>query len=141
MQHHFDASIATAYSVNQAIFLDNLAFWTRHNKANKKNFFEGRYWTYNSMDAFLELFPYWTLNTLRKIRSKCVDNDLIIKSNFNKTKYDQTTWYSLTDKAMKLFNIELIDINEYSNPSEPNPGLICAKAQMDLRKSTDLYQI
>ena len=104
MEHSFNVGIATKYNVNVAIFLNNLAFWIHKNQANKKHFHDGRYWTYNTQEAFTELFPYWTRQNLRTVIKYCIDNNLIIKGNYNETTYDRTQWYSLTDLGLSLFD-------------------------------------
>ncbi len=103
MQHHFDINIAKQYGVNVAIFLNNIAYWLQYNVANNKHFKDGNFWTYNSHEAFLALFPYWTTQNLRTLIKKCTDENLIIKSKFNKAKYDQTSWYTLTELGLSLF--------------------------------------
>ncbi len=120
MEHHFNVSIAQKYSVNIATFLHNIAFWTQHNIANKKNFHEGLFWTYNTYEAFTILFPYWTYKQIRLIVSNCVDEGLLIEGNFNKSRYDKTKWYALTGKGLNLFNL-----------------LICPNGQIDLPEKTD----
>lgn len=126
MQHHFDIEIAKIYGVELAIFLDNIAYWTLLNKANKKHFRNGRYWTYNSQEAFTVLFPYWTRQNIRTILKKCIENDLIIQGNYNATSYDRTTWYALTDKGLSMFSkLTNGDTIGYNQPMEkldqPNP--------------------
>lgn len=103
MQHHFDISIATLYGVNVAIFLDNMAFWIQKNMANDKNFRDGFYWTYNTQKALIDLFPYWTRQTLRTTLKKCVDEKLITIKKFNKNNHDQTSWYTLSEVGLSLF--------------------------------------
>ena len=111
MNHSFDISIATEYSVDVAIFLNNIAFWTQKNIANHKHFYEGKYWTYNSYLAFTELFPYWSIQTVRRIINNCIEHDLIVKGNFNFKRYDQTNWYALTTKGLELYPTLLSKIN------------------------------
>jgi hypothetical protein len=103
MQHHFDIEIANKYGVNVAIFLNNLAFWIHKNIANKKHEYDGSYWTYNSVEAYTLLFPYWTYKQLRKIIKDCVENGLILEGNYNKSPYDRTKWYALSDLGLSLF--------------------------------------
>lgn len=107
MEHHFNVEVAQQYGVNEAILLDNIAFWIRKNKANKKHFHEDRYWTYNSSEAFSELFPYWSTDQIDRIIKKCVAAGLLIISNFNDTKYNRTRWYGLTDKGLELFSMSI----------------------------------
>lgn len=106
MNHSFDVGLAIAFKDERlAIFMHHITFWTLSNSANEKNFHDGRYWTYNSIEAFAELFPYWTPKIMRGVIEKCVKNGLLLKGNFNENKYDRTSWYALSDYACKLLNI------------------------------------
>ena len=116
MNHSFDIEIARTYSVDIAIFLNNIAFWLIKNIANRKHFHDGTYWTYNTQNAFLEIFPYWSRQSLRRIINSCIEKELMIEGNYNDFKYDQTKWYALTSKGLELFKIEI--------PEEPAPSLI-----------------
>jgi hypothetical protein len=103
MHHSFDTEIAVKHGVNVAIFLNNLAFWVQKNAANKKHLKEDRIWSYNSQDALLDQFPYWSRQNIRTIISYCVKNNLIIVGNFNETAYDRTGWYTFTNEGFNLF--------------------------------------
>jgi hypothetical protein len=105
MQHSFDIEIAKKYGDRVAIFLNNIAFWLHKNITNKRHFYDNYHWTYNSQEAFLGLFPYWTRQNLRTIIKKCVDEDLIKIGNYNETTYDRTSWYALSSKGLELFPI------------------------------------
>src|SRR5271165_4662880 len=111
MQHHFSIEIAQKHGVNEAIFLENIAFWILHNKANEKNFFDEMYWTYNATKAFGILFPYWSTQTIRTTIKSCIDQGLIITGNYNKRKSDRTSWYALSEKGLDLYpTIRKVDI-------------------------------
>lgn len=150
MHHHFDIDIAAQYGVNAAIFLNNMLYWIKKNQANEKHFHEGRYWTYNSVDAYSKLFPYWSTKQLRLIIDKCIENDLIVKNKFNKIKYDQTSWYAFTDKCHKLLNIPIfpdgkMDFNDKANVIEskgkPIPDINTNKKQIRDCASDDARKI
>lgn len=120
MQHHFNVEIAKIFGVNVAIFLDHMAFWITKNMANNRHYHEGTYWTYNTIEAYKELFPYWTTRQMRGVIDKCIKYGLILESNYNITTYDRTKWYALTEESAKLLNIS-----------------ICQKGQMDSSKLTN----
>lgn len=106
--HHFNVLVAKDFDVDTAVFLNNMAYWTNQKSANKKsankeNFFENRYWIYNSYSAWPKIFPYWTSKQMRRIIDNAVKNGLLIKGCFNKKKYDNTNWYSLTNKALEYY--------------------------------------
>lgn len=100
--YSFDTDLACLIGVDEAIMANNLVFWVNHNRANNKNFFENRYWTYNSIEAFITLFPFWTAKQLRRIMNSLYDQDVVVKGNFNKNQFDRTGWYSISDKYSYL---------------------------------------
>jgi len=95
MNHQFDIDDARKYGVNSAIILNNIRFWVAKNKANKKHLHEGSYWTYNSIKAFSELFPYLTEKQIRTALGNLESHGIISKGNFNENKYDRSNWYCL----------------------------------------------
>lgn len=102
MIYSFDTDLACELGVNEAILLNNLVFWIAKNKANNKNFFEGRYWTYNTAEAFKELFSFWSVRQIRYSLSKLQKQGVILSGKFNKNKNDKTKWYALTDDYLYL---------------------------------------
>jgi len=117
--HSFEEDYAVKYGVESAIMIQNFKFWLAKNKANNKHFYEGRYWTYNSIKAFSELFPYWSDKQIRRILDSLEKNNILIVGNFNKSNYDRTKWYSL--------NIDYSD-------TKPQQNSTCPNGQMDLTK-------
>lgn len=125
MQHSFDISIATKYGINVATFLNNLAFWLQKNVANGKHYNDGYHWTYNSQEAFLQLFPYWTRQNLRTVIKKSIDEGLIKTGNYNETKYDRTSWYAFTELGLELFpSLKSLGCNQPINLSKPTTSLV-----------------
>ena len=59
MMYQFDVRVAMEYGVEEAVLLQNIYFWVKHNEVNNTNFHDGRYWTFNSARAFTEIFPFW----------------------------------------------------------------------------------
>lgn len=102
MEHSFNIELASKYGVEEAVVIQNLFFWINKNVANDKNFFDGRYWTYNSTKAFAKLFPYLNESKLFRILKSLQDNDIIIKGNYNKEKFDRTGWYAFTDNGISI---------------------------------------
>lgn len=66
MIHNFDSDIAKEYGILEAILLNHIYYWIEKNRANEQNFFDGKYWTYNSTKAFAELFPYAQEKQIKK---------------------------------------------------------------------------
>lgn len=95
--HQFDVDDAVRYGVEAAIMLQNIRFWIAKNKANKRHFYDGRYWTYNSARAFTELFPYWSQPQIRRVLAKLIDAGVLVVGEYNQNPYDHTRWYALSD--------------------------------------------
>lgn len=109
-KHILDVGVAQLVGTNAALILENISYWCEHNAANNTNLHDGHYWTYNSAKAFGKLFPYLTIDVIRTALKKLKDNGLILTSNFNKSAYDRTTWYTLTEKAEAM-----LDVNVHSD--------------------------
>ncbi len=92
---------------NLCIFIANLGTWLRTNAKKddpkNRNFHEGRCWSYNSIQEFVRYFGFWSTKNIRTIIANCIKLDLITTNTFNKKKYDNTLWYTLTDKGLEYF--------------------------------------
>ena len=102
MEYSFDINEATQYGLNEAIFLKNLKFWLLKNKANKKHFHDDHTWTYNSVQAYTELFPFWSVKTIRNTIESLLEQGIIIKGNYSANTHDRTNWYALKDESILL---------------------------------------
>lgn len=93
-RHSFDPEIAKQVGVNAAVIYQNIYWWCEKNAANGKHFHDGRFWTYNSVSAFDDLFPYLTRKQIRTALDKLLDAGLLLSGSFNASAYDRTKWYS-----------------------------------------------
>lgn len=125
MNHSFNVEIAKKYGVDGAIIIEHLYFWIQKNKVNDKNFYDGRYWTYNSKKAFTDIFPYWTERQLERIIGNLKKDGAILTGNYNKVAYDRTTWYALDDSIISFYENGKIDstvcVNGNPQSVEPIP--------------------
>lgn len=115
MVHVFDVDIAKEYGMLEAVLIQNFDYWISYNRANKKNFFEGRYWTYNSMPALAELFPYANERQIRYALKSLRDKGILMTGSFNKEKYDRTLWYAFTDFGNSMLQNCRIDVTKLSD--------------------------
>lgn len=120
MDYQFDVDHAKRYGLEEAVMLHNLIFWIRHNRANRKNQHDGRTWTYNTLEAFAELFPFWSVRQIRRILDSLLEQRVLVKGNHNARAYDRTCWYALADESL----LEL-------------PAVICQNGQMEKPNRAD----
>jgi hypothetical protein len=102
--HFFNVSLAVKYGVENAVLLSSLCYWVRHNSQNNSNFFEGRFWTYNTLAAFKKQFPYFTQSQIRTVLANLKKSGAVVTGNFNKRSFDRTLWYSVADDVMLVYD-------------------------------------
>lgn len=103
MINHFNSNIAVAYGINASIFIQALSQWTFNNLANKRHLHDGYCWSYNTLEAYETIFPWWSKRQLETLIATLVKDGLIVKGNYNKHKYDRTCWYALSYMAMEFY--------------------------------------
>ena len=102
MNHSFDIDLAQKFGLNEAILLENIRFWIQKNRANESHFHDGRTWTYNSVAAFREIFPYMGPKAIRAALERLVEGGVLVKGNYNTKSTDHTTWYGFVEEAIYL---------------------------------------
>ena len=120
--HSFPTEIADDLGLHEALLLQHFFYWHKRNMGNNKNKIDGHYWTYNSIEGFSAIFTYISTYKIRNTLKKLEKDGYILTANHNKKKYDRTTWYALTDRAISLFDAS-----------------ICRNQQMHLSKPTDAF--
>ena len=124
MEHSFNVQFAQKYGIEEAIIVQNFYFWLRKNIANEKHLHDGRYWTYNSNNAFTQLFPYINKTKIFRVLKHLEECDIILKDNFNTSVWDKTLWYSFSDHGLcelHAFGYDVTDfgkMNHRDNQSE-----------------------
>lgn len=119
--------VAVRYGLEEAIFLDVIVHWYRTNQAEGRNFHDGRWWTYNTVKAFDDAFPWWTGKQIRRIIESCKAKGAILIGNYNSDRRDRTAWYSPSDEALELYGIAL--------PGNCN----CPNGQMQMPERADSF--
>jgi hypothetical protein len=94
MINSFDTEVAMDVGINAAILYKNIQYWCEKNQTNGQNEHDGLFWTYNSLAAFCEQFPYLTKRQVEKALIILEENGYIKTGNFNKVAYDRTKWYA-----------------------------------------------
>ena len=118
----FSKEDAKQYGVEAAVMLHHIRYWVDKNEANDKNFFEDKYWTFNSTTAFSKLFPFWSARKIGRLLTKLEDEGAIVSSRFNKQKYDRTKWYTLGNAITKTDPTHLtISVNGNDKNGKPIP--------------------
>jgi hypothetical protein len=118
MDYSFNSEIAKLYGVDEAVFIHNLYWWIAKNEANGRHFYDGKNWTYNSMEAFTILFPFWTVRQVRRIINKLETNGIIYIGNYNQRGFDRTQWYALDQTVTSIYSNGQMQVTKRSNASD-----------------------
>ena len=113
MKVSFDSEIAKEYGINVAVILNILHSQIEHYKANNLNFYDGRYWMFNSIEDWRKQIGFMTFNTIRRTFEKMIKEGLVITGNFNASKFNRMKWYALTDKANSFLEKSILPIKTH----------------------------
>ena len=130
---------AEVLGVNEAIIVQQIHYWLNINEKAKINFYNGRYWTYNTYENWQKTnFRFLSVSTLKRIFKKLVTKGILITDNFNKAKYDRTLWvtinYEKLDELLSKYEEE--NKNEKSEEIEENVE-ISTKYQNDTMSNSN----
>lgn len=117
MIHSFKVSDAEKYGMLEAVILGNFRFWVANNRANGRHQHDGKTWTYNSVQALTELFPYASIDKVRRAIERLVDRGVLVKGCYNESPYDRTAWYAFADEICQL---DLAPVPNVDLASVPN---------------------
>lgn len=140
MQHSFNVRLAELYGVEESIILSHLSYWVHLNKANDRNFHEGRYWTYNSAKAFAEIFPYWSAKKIWRLLESLENNGLIVSGHFGDKAMDRTKWYSVREDIFDqcIFQKRKMEVPEAENPVRVDSSILRDSSTKELpNENTD----
>ena len=98
--HQFSVEHAKLYGLRESILIHNLHFWISHNHANGTHSHDGRTWTYNSIKAFEDLFPYLTYKQIRTSLETLVTLDVLVRGYYSANPADRSSWYAFTDQFL-----------------------------------------
>lgn len=140
MEHHFNVGMAKEYGIEESILIHNLYYWIKHNVVNKKHFHDERYWTYNTADAFAQLFQYMNSSKIYRVLKSLEDKNIIIKGNYNEDKHDRTNWYSFTNDALAILKENGYEIDGFSS-SFQNDEMHFSKMENGICENAKCYNI
>lgn len=115
MEHSFNIAVACEYGVLEAIIIRNFQYWIAKNKANKSHYVNEHYWTYNSYDALVELFPYATKDQLKKRILRLVEKGVLLIGHFSENPNDRTNWFAFADEGKWIVQNGTMDGAEMPN--------------------------
>jgi len=134
--YQFDVDVAVKYGVSGAIILRHLQFWIFTNRANGKHFHDNRTWTYGSVRAFVEIWPFWSIDHISRTLNRLVSIGVLVKGNYNFTGYDRTSWYAFVNEKTWFKSREAILQKRKMDSAKTQNGF-CKSAEPIPNQRTD----
>ena len=135
MQHHFDVEIAQKYGILEAVLLNHFQYWIRKNEAERNNYHDGKYWSYYTVKALTELFPYVSGRQINYAIQKLIDEGLILTGNFSKKPFDRTRWFTISNFGKSILQNCQMEVTNLSNGIDN--GVKCLNTNNDTNDETN----
>ena len=103
-------TLAREIGLNEALILQQVNYWIEINKKSGKNYYDGKYWTYNSIRSWQENdFDYMSFDTVKRVFAKLEKMNLLLVENYNKDPRDKTKWYTINYDELERLYFEIED--------------------------------
>lgn len=91
-------SLATAIGLNEAIFLQQIYYWSLGASGVEA---DGHRWIYNTQEQWRAQFPFWSVDTIqRTVKSLRTKGVLLTTNKMNRSKMDRTLWYAIDHEKL-----------------------------------------
>lgn len=131
MDYSFNVQIAKiTHSTDEAVFVHRVYYLVMNNEANKRNFHEGKYWTYDSVAALAKVFSFWTPRQIERIIRNCIKFGLIETGNFSDNPCDRRTWYTVSQTVKSIYANGEMDSTEWENENTQTVETIPPNGEM-----------
>lgn len=110
-------SLAIRLGLNEAIFVQQLHYMIQQPALGKV--VNGQKWVFNTMQGWHKTFPWWSVNTIRRIIEPLVQAGVVLEDNLN-DKLSRTKWYTIDH--VKLDSVDLSKPPKQTDENKPNFG-------------------
>lgn len=127
------------YGIEEALLIGYLQHIIRDHVGKDKYFIDGRHWTYNTTEYFInKVYPFLTRRKFEYIVKSLIDQNVIVTANFNKNKFDKTKWYAFVDEEKFLAELDARYHRTPKNPSKKSSmhkNVQCTESKFSEEKS------
>lgn len=124
-----------------AIIFHQISYLIYNNQNDGIGFYDGKFWMTKTLDAWGKYYPNMTAKQVFLALKSLENEGLIDSSKFNTDSFNQTKWYSITEKGWHYvsfkFKNENIDFPKMENGMSSNPDF--PKMENVARANKELY--
>ena len=92
-------TLAVKIGLKEAIFLQELHFLLNDSKYSS----DGQKWVRKTMNEWLETFPFWSKETLRRIIWKLAKDEIVSIARLSIKRLDPANWYTINYDVLNDF--------------------------------------
>lgn len=112
-----------------AILLESLYDMSLNNAQHVEMIADGNVWVKCSRSFLRSKFPYISDWRIRAMLDKLVDTEYITRGSYSEHDMDKSSWFSLTNKAISLFEGVLSPLDDSTNAPDGNAPFLLKIAQ------------
>lgn len=113
-----NAKLASVIGLNDAIVLQQLAYWLEETSAGIEH--DGVRWIYNTHPQWLEQFPFWSIETVKRAFASLQKRGLIIVKQLAASTRNQTNHYTINYAGVDLLHQVNLTSSTRSNCATPS---------------------
>ncbi len=91
-------TLAQKIGLNESIVLQQIHYWL--NPESNSNYYQGRYWVYNTYKQWQKQFSFWSAKTIQRVIKNLEDQNILI--SFIKHDPQTTKYYSIDYEALSV---------------------------------------
>jgi hypothetical protein len=97
--------LAVAFGINECIILQQVHFWTDHNRRHGKisHFKKDEWWCWNTIKEWQVEFPWLAIKKIERYLASLKKDGILISECLSGNKLDRTRWYRIDYKRLKAF--------------------------------------
>lgn len=108
-----DPMLATLVGLHEAIVLQQLHYWLKHNQKEGNNIRDGRVWVYMSYQEWREQIPFFSLDQIKRTFLRLEKKKVVISSQFDRKDWNRRKWYSID--YLVLNDVQPLDFSNGAN--------------------------
>lgn len=141
--HSFDVEVACDFGVDEAILIKTFQHFISTNRDNGQHHHEGKWWTYQTLDALKARYPYWKLHQIRRIIASLEKKGVLMTAHLGhlekKAAFDRTLWYAFVDEEMFLGDAVPLNDKRRQHQDEQPREPICENPQMHVASAANAF--
>jgi len=113
-------SLASAFGLNEAIFLQQLHYWLQKSAIEIEN----KKWVYRTMNEWENEFPFWSYSTVKRAIGSLKKKNVLLIKKLSNNKRERVNYYAIKYDLLDVFvgqnePMDRVNMNQTMGQNEP----------------------